>query len=63
MSESHGPNEQHSPSFAAYMVVFAALSIFTAISFVVNHFFPAAAPHRRDDHHGRGRRSRRSWSA
>ncbi len=40
MSESHGPNEQHNPSFAAYMIVFAALSIFTAISFVVNHYFP-----------------------
>jgi caa(3)-type oxidase subunit IV len=28
--------EAHGPSFKAYMVVFIALSIFTAISFVVN---------------------------
>lgn len=28
--------EAHGPSFKAYMVVFGALSIFTAISFVVN---------------------------
>jgi caa(3)-type oxidase subunit IV len=40
MSDPHGPEGQHNPSYLAYMVVFAALSIFTAISFIVNHFYP-----------------------
>jgi len=40
MTEPHGPENHHGPTFAAYMVVFAALSIFTAISFIVNMFYP-----------------------
>jgi len=36
MTDSH-PSEHHAgPGFQAYMVVFVALSIFTAISFLVN---------------------------
>jgi cytochrome c oxidase subunit 4 len=36
MADSHGPEHHAGPDFKAYMVVFAALSIFTAISFLVN---------------------------
>ena len=37
MSEAH-PTEHHAgPGFQAYLVVFVALSIFTAISFMVNY--------------------------
>jgi caa(3)-type oxidase subunit IV len=36
MNESHG-SEHHGPGLTAYMVVFGALSIFTAISFLVNY--------------------------
>jgi caa(3)-type oxidase subunit IV len=35
MAESH-TSEHHGPGFKAYMVVFVALSVFTAVSFVVN---------------------------
>lgn len=35
MTEAHA-GEHHGPGFQAYMVVFGALSVFTAISFVVN---------------------------
>src|SRR5207302_7923635 len=35
MTDSH-TSEHHGPSFQAYIVVFVALSIFTAISFLVN---------------------------
>ena len=36
MSDSHHPEHHHGPGFQAYMVVFLALSVFTAISFLVN---------------------------
>jgi caa(3)-type oxidase subunit IV len=36
MAESHGPEGHHGPSVNAYMVVFGALCVFTAASFVVN---------------------------
>ncbi len=36
MSESHHPEHHEGPGFQAYMVVFLALSTFTAISFLVN---------------------------
>jgi caa(3)-type oxidase subunit IV len=36
-SDSH---EAHGGSFATYMVVFAALTVFTAISFEVNRIYP-----------------------
>ena len=35
MADTHS-SEHHGPGFKAYMVVFVALSIFTAVSFVVN---------------------------
>jgi cytochrome c oxidase subunit 4 len=38
MTETHGADQHHGPDFKAYMVVFGALSLFTAISFVVNHY-------------------------
>src|SRR5439155_18270571 len=36
MTESHHPEHHHGPGIQAYMVVFLALSTFTAISFLVN---------------------------
>ncbi|HLJ93026.1 MAG TPA: cytochrome C oxidase subunit IV family protein [Gemmataceae bacterium] len=36
MSEAHHSEHHEGPGFQAYMVVFLALSCFTAISFVVN---------------------------
>jgi len=36
MTDSHSSSEHHGPGIKAYMVVFVALSIFTAISFIVN---------------------------
>ena len=36
MSNSHHPEHHEGPGFQAYMVVFLALSTFTAISFLVN---------------------------
>ena len=36
MTDSHSSEHDHGPGVKAYMVVFAALSIFTAISFLVN---------------------------
>jgi cytochrome c oxidase subunit 4 len=36
MSDTHASEHDHGPGFKAYMVVFGALTIFTAISFVVN---------------------------
>ena len=38
MSESHGPEHHSGLNTRAYLVVFGALSIFTALSFVVNSF-------------------------
>ncbi|HEV3446729.1 MAG TPA: cytochrome C oxidase subunit IV family protein, partial [Gemmataceae bacterium] len=35
MTQAHD-TEHHGPAFKAYMVVFGALTIFTAISFIVN---------------------------
>ena len=37
MSDSHHPEHHEGPGFQAYMVVFVALSLFTAISFGVNY--------------------------
>src|SRR5262245_21340080 len=37
MSESNHAEHHAGPGFQAYMVVFLALSVFTAISFVVNY--------------------------
>src|ERR1700730_8652414 len=36
MTDSNHPEHHEGPSFQAYMVVFLALSTFTAISFLVN---------------------------
>jgi cytochrome c oxidase subunit 4 len=36
MADAHGSEHHAGPDFKAYMVVFGALSIFTAISFLVN---------------------------
>jgi cytochrome c oxidase subunit 4 len=36
MTDTHGSGEHHGPGVQAYMVVFGALAVFTAISFVVN---------------------------
>jgi cytochrome c oxidase subunit 4 len=36
MADPHGSERHEGPNFQAYMVVFGALSIFTAISFIVN---------------------------
>jgi caa(3)-type oxidase subunit IV len=44
MSESHGTEADHGPSFITYMMVFAALTIFTLISFIANHFFRPGSP-------------------
>jgi cytochrome c oxidase subunit 4 len=38
MTEAHHSEEHHGPGVKAYMIVFAALAVFTAISFVVNEF-------------------------
>jgi cytochrome c oxidase subunit IV len=38
MSDSHHPEQHAGPDFQAYMVVFLALSTFTAISFLVNYY-------------------------
>jgi caa(3)-type oxidase subunit IV len=39
MSDTHDTGGHHGPNVQAYLLVFGALSIFTAISFVVNHHF------------------------
>jgi cytochrome c oxidase subunit IV len=38
MTEEHGHGGHAGPSYTAYMTVAAALAIFTAVSFIVNHF-------------------------
>jgi caa(3)-type oxidase subunit IV len=38
MAQSHAPEAHHGPGFKAYMVVAAALAVFTTVSFVVNMF-------------------------
>jgi caa(3)-type oxidase subunit IV len=38
MTESHGHGPHAGPTLNAYLVVFAALSVFTVVSFVVNGF-------------------------
>jgi caa(3)-type oxidase subunit IV len=41
MTEPHGAGEHHDPiTVQAYLVIFGALSVFTLVSFIVNHFFP-----------------------
>lgn len=43
MAEAHDlpAHEHEGPNYRAYLTVFAALSVFTLISFVVNHIFGA----------------------
>jgi len=36
MTEGHGGESHHGPSLKAYLLVFGALSVFTAVSFLVN---------------------------
>lgn len=38
MTETHDTTAHHGPNVKAYMTVFAALVVFTAMSFVVNRF-------------------------
>jgi caa(3)-type oxidase subunit IV len=47
MADSHAAHEHHGPSFKAYMVVAGALTVFTAVSFVVNYLVRehGLAPH------------------
>jgi cytochrome c oxidase subunit 4 len=47
MTDSHSAEHHAGPGFQAYMVVFGALSIFTAISFIVNYIVrhDALSPH------------------
>jgi cytochrome c oxidase subunit 4 len=40
MTEPHGTGEAHGPAVQTYLVIFGALSVFTAVSFVVNLGFP-----------------------
>lgn len=37
MSETHGHDAHHGPTFATYMTIFAALSFCTLLSFAVNY--------------------------
>ncbi len=39
MADSHGPEGHHGPTTNVYLVVFGALAIFTAISFIVNGIY------------------------
>jgi cytochrome c oxidase subunit 4 len=41
MTEEHGHGEHAGPNLQGYMAVAAALAVFTAVSFVVNHFVTA----------------------
>jgi cytochrome c oxidase subunit IV len=45
MSEDIGAGDQHGPSLRAYYVIFAALCVFTLVSFVVNYFLSHTDPH------------------
>jgi caa(3)-type oxidase subunit IV len=40
MSEAHDPHAHHGPNVMAYFAVFGALAVCTALSFLVNKFFP-----------------------
>jgi len=40
MADTHGAAAHHGPNFGTYIIVFVALSIFTAVSFIINHFYP-----------------------
>jgi caa(3)-type oxidase subunit IV len=40
MADAHDPHAHHGPHIKAYFAVFGALSVCTAMSFVVNRFFP-----------------------
>jgi cytochrome c oxidase subunit IV len=42
MTDSHS-HEHHGPGFQAYIVIFVALSVFTAISFIVNYLVRAGS--------------------
>jgi cytochrome c oxidase subunit 4 len=39
MTDPHAHDEAHGPTIQTYLVIFGALSVFTAVSFVVNHIF------------------------
>jgi caa(3)-type oxidase subunit IV len=41
MTEEHGHGGHAGPSYGAYMTVALALAVFTAVSFIVNHFVTA----------------------
>lgn len=41
MTDTHDQHEHHGPDFKTYMIVAAALTIFTVVSFVVNGFVRA----------------------
>ena len=38
MSDTHHPEAHHGPGLKAYLVIAGALSVFTAVSFIVNYF-------------------------
>jgi cytochrome c oxidase subunit IV len=41
MTDTHTHDAHHGPGLKAYLVVAVALAIFTAVSFIVNHFVTA----------------------
>jgi caa(3)-type oxidase subunit IV len=41
MADAHEPAAHHGPDVRTYLIIFAALSVFTALSFVVNAIFGA----------------------
>jgi len=43
MTDTHHAEAHHGPGLKAYLVVAVALAIFTAVSFIVNHFVTAGA--------------------
>ena len=43
MTDAHAPEAHHGPNVQAYFVVFGALAVFTAISFIVNGIFGAGS--------------------
>jgi caa(3)-type oxidase subunit IV len=40
MNDSHEPAAHHGPNATAYLVIFGALAVFTAVSFIVNKIYP-----------------------
>ena len=39
MADNHGAEAHHGPNLVTYLVIFCALSIFTALSFIINAAF------------------------